>query len=73
LGALPEVSGGKTTIYPYIEDKVKHAQVFAEEVTKAIQKINHGQWDPQEQIKYINDNYSWEAVKQEWIKFHELL
>jgi glycosyltransferase involved in cell wall biosynthesis len=73
IGALPEVSGGHTNIYPYIDDPVKHTEIFAEQITKVIQQIKAKEWDPTEQIEYINKTYSWEAVKEKWIEFHELL
>jgi glycosyltransferase involved in cell wall biosynthesis len=73
LGALPEVSAGYTSIYEYVDYENIHIKVFAKRLEKAIKQVKSGEWNPEEQIKYINDNYSWEAVKQEWIKFHELL
>jgi len=73
IGALPEVSGGQTTIYPHIEDRLKHADIFAEELTKAIKKIKEGTWDPTSQVEYVNNKYCWETIEQQWIKFHELI
>jgi phosphatidylinositol glycan class A protein len=73
IGALPEVSGGQTTIYPHVEDKFKHAEIFAEELTKAIKQIKEGTWDPTSQVEYVNNKYCWEAIEERWIKFHELL
>jgi glycosyltransferase involved in cell wall biosynthesis len=73
IGALPEVSAGKTVIYPYVEDRSEHAKVFAKELTKAIKKIKEATWNPTDQIEYVNNKYCWEAIRKEWIKFHELL
>ena len=73
LGALPEVSGGKTTIYPYTEDRMEHMKVFAEQISKAIEQVRSGNWDPTEQIEYVNKTYSWEAIKNKWMEFHETL
>lgn len=73
IGALPEVSGGLTTMYPYEADKEKHAKVFAEKLSEAIDTIRSGNWNPEAQIEYINKTYSWKAVKEKWLEFHELL
>lgn len=73
IGALPEVSSNHTNIYKFDADPMKHKDVFANQLLEAINKIKSGNWNPEEQIKYVNDNYSWEAIKQEWIKFHKLL
>ena len=73
IGALPEVSGGHTTIYPYIQNRDKHIEVFAEELTKAIKKIKEGTWDPTNQVEHVNNKYCWENIEKEWIKFHELI
>jgi glycosyltransferase involved in cell wall biosynthesis len=73
LGALPEVSAGHTSIYEYLDNKTIHTKVFAKRLEKAIKQVKSGEWNPEKQIKYVNNNYSWEAVKQEWIKFHKLL
>jgi len=73
IGALPEVSKDLTQMYSYIEDREKHTKVFAEELTQAIQKIKSGSFDPKAQIEYVNNTYSWEAIKQKWIEFHDLI
>ena len=73
LGALPEISHGFGRLYPFEKDPFKHSQIFAEQITLAIQDIKAGNWDPTEQIRYINETYSWEAVIPQWIKFHDLL
>jgi len=73
IGALPEVSGGHTTIYPFESDNVKHQEIFAKHLTKAICDIKSGNWNPDKQIEYANKTYSWEAIKDKWLEFHELL
>lgn len=73
LGALPEVSGGLTTIYPYTEDRIKHTELFAEKLSEAIETVKSGNWNPEAQIDYINKTYSWEAIKDKWLEFHELI
>ncbi len=73
IGALPEVSGGHTTIYPYEPDTVKHIEVFAEKLSEAINTIKSSNWNPEAQIEYVNKTYSWNAIKDKWLEFHELL
>lgn len=73
LGALPEVSAGYTSMYEYVDYKDIHTKVFAKRLEKAIQRIKSGDWNPEEQIEYVNKTYSWEAIKEKWIQFHELL
>jgi glycosyltransferase involved in cell wall biosynthesis len=72
-GALPEVSGGLTTMYPYVEDRIEHAKIFAEQLTTAIKQIKSGNWNPEIEIEYANNTYSWEAIKKDWLVFHELI
>lgn len=72
-GALMEVSGGYGTHYPYLEGQEEHAIIFAEQLTKAIETIKSGSWNPEEQIKYINDKYSWAKITEEWLKLEQLL
>lgn len=73
IGALPEVSGGHTTIYPYVEDGLEHAKIFAEKLKEAIETVKSGNWNPEAQIEYINKTYSWDAIKDKWLEFHELI
>ena len=73
IGALPEVSGGQTTIYTYPEDRIKHSNIFAEKLKEAIETIKSGNWNPEAQIEYINKTYSWEAIKNKWLEFHEII
>lgn len=73
IGSLTEVSNGYTRIYPYIEDGIKHSEIFAEHLTKAIEDIEKGNWDPREQIKYVNSEYSWERAKERWIELNDTL
>jgi glycosyltransferase involved in cell wall biosynthesis len=73
IGALPEVSGGHTTIYPYEPDNDKHIEIFAEKLSEAINTIKSGNWNPEAQIEYVNKTYSWNAIKDKWLEFHELL
>jgi glycosyltransferase involved in cell wall biosynthesis len=73
LGALPQVSGGFGYMYPYTEDKESHTKIFAEHLTKAIQDVKQGNWNPEEQIKFVNSEYSWERHKERWLELHDKL
>lgn len=73
LGALPEVSGGFGYMYPYTGNKSNHVQLFAENLSKAINDICSGKFDPSAQIDYVNKTYSWEAIKNKWLEFHEII
>lgn len=73
LGALPEVSNGFGIMYPYTTNRLNHADIFAEHLSKAIKDIREGNWNPTEQIEYVNKTYSWEAIKNKWLEFHETL
>jgi glycosyltransferase involved in cell wall biosynthesis len=73
IGAIPEVSGGYTTIYQYTEDKETHTKIFAEKLKEAIEAVKSGQWNPEAQIEYINNKFSWNAIRDKWLEFHELL
>lgn len=72
-GALMEVSDGYGMHYPFEDDEEKHATIFAEQLTKAIETIKSGSWNPEEQIKYINSEYSWERNKEYWLELHNKL
>jgi len=73
LGALPEVSGGFGYMFPYEKDKSKHTESFVNNLNKAINDIRKNNFDPTAQIEYVNKTYSWEAIKQKWIEFHNLI
>lgn len=73
MGSLPEVSGEYGTIYPYEDDQIKHSEIFAEQLTKAINHIKHGYWDPTNQVEFVNREYSWERHKQRWLELHKTL
>jgi glycosyltransferase involved in cell wall biosynthesis len=73
LGALPEVSNGLTQMYSLPLTQEEHVYLFAEQLKQAIETIKSGSFDPTAQIEYVNNTYSWEAIKQKWIEFHELL
>lgn len=72
-GALPEVSNGLGSMYKYEDNKQLHIKKFAKQLNKAIKTIQDGEYDPSEQIEYANNTYSWDAIKKDWLVFHELI
>ena len=71
--ALPEVSGGHTRMYPLESVDAKHAEIYAKHLTQAIDDVTNGNWNPEEQIKYVNSTYSWERHKEHWLELHDKL
>jgi len=71
LGALPETTEGWARIYPYLMNKDKHAEVFANILKEEIEKIKTGELDndlePQKQI-YCS-RWSWDKRIKEWTNF----
>jgi hypothetical protein len=60
-------------MYPYVKNRIEHAEVFAQELITAIKQIKSGKWNPDSEIEYANNTYSWDAVKKDWLVFHELI
>jgi glycosyltransferase involved in cell wall biosynthesis len=73
LGALPEVSNGLTEMYSLPKDPQEHVVLFADLLTKAINKVKSANFDPTAQIEYVNKAYSWDAIKDKWLEFQKLL
>ena len=73
LGALPEVSGGFGYMYPYTEDREEHGKVFVKNLNQALEDVRNGSFDPTAQIEYVNKTYSWDAIKDKWMEFHDLI
>lgn len=73
FGAVPEISGGRGFMYGAPTDHEEHAKLFAKNLDEAIQLVLSGNWDPTEQIEYINNKYSWDAIAQQWAQLHEEL
>lgn len=72
--ALPEISKGYGIDAKLCyTDFQKDTETFAEKLTEAIQTIKSGDWEPSEQVQYVNSTYSWEAAREAWVKFHESL
>lgn len=73
IGAIPEIANNFGILYNSIEDKEEHSKVFAHNLSKAIKIVKDKNYDPIEQIEYINKKYSWESIKKQWIDFQSLI
>jgi glycosyltransferase involved in cell wall biosynthesis len=68
--AIRSVSGGFGIGY---EDKFKDPKIFAEHLNSAIEMVKNKQFDPTEQIDYVNTTFSWEKLKENWTKLEQYL
>lgn len=69
IGALPETTEGWSRMYSYIDDREKHAEVFAKILGEEIQKMFNG-----ELIDHLNlqkeaysQRWSWDIRINEWV------
>lgn len=72
-GSLPEVSKDYGVMYPYESNPQKHVETFAQHLAEAAETILSGKFDPADQIQYVNETYSWPAVKSKWQELHNTL
>lgn len=68
LGALPETTEGWARIYPYLMNKDKHAEVFANILKEEIEKIKTGELDNHLEFqKHVYDSrWHWDSRIEEW-------
>jgi UDP-glucose:(glucosyl)LPS alpha-1,2-glucosyltransferase len=66
FGALSETSMGHGKMIPIDELTPER---YAEELTKAIRTIKENGYDYTKQVKDIEDNFTWEKAKQNWLAF----
>jgi glycosyltransferase involved in cell wall biosynthesis/GT2 family glycosyltransferase len=73
LGALPETTEGWARMYPYLMDKEKHANHFAEILEDEIKRIGDGNLDYQLDLqkRIYAPRWSWEQRIKDWIYFLE--
>jgi len=75
FGSLGEVGCGFGLPYDIENntqrDNEKHVEVFSNKITKAVEMIKKGDFDPGNQAETINNKYSWEVFKHAWIDFYE--
>lgn len=75
FGSLKEVGSGFGLPYD-IENKTqkdidKHVEVFSNKITKAIEMVKKGEFDPGNQAETINNKFSWDNFKNAWLDFYE--
>lgn len=73
IGALGEVADGRGMMYEYPTDYTEHELFHAAALTKAVETIQKGEWNPEEHVNYINERFSWETVTAKWIEFDKQL
>jgi glycosyltransferase involved in cell wall biosynthesis len=72
--ALPEISNNFGIPYFAPENDIEeHAKIFAKNLSDGIKLIKSGEYDPSEQIEFINNSYSWEAIEKKWLDFDKTL
>ena len=72
IGALPETTEGWATMYPYLMDSSKHAEVFAALLQKEIEAVKKGKHLEQQTTIYA-PRWNWEERIKEWINFLDTL
>lgn len=66
--ALKSTSGGYGIGYT---DNPIDPKNYAEKLKEGIQMIKNKQFNPKEQIEYINNSFNWEIAKKNWHDLHE--
>lgn len=65
LGALPETSGGLTSMYQFTEDKLDHVDIFSEMLERAIGDVRIGvSTDIGRTV--AEQRFSWSVAKEKW-------
>lgn len=73
IGSLAEVTNGFGIQYDFKLDPEEHSNIFAEKFNEAIDLVKSNKWNPEEQIKYVNNTFSWDAIEVQWKNFEEQL
>ena len=71
LGALPETTEGWARIYPYLMNKDKHAEVFANVLHEEINKIKNNELNLHLELQkqVYPQRWNWDERIKEWIDF----
>lgn len=71
IGALPETTEGWARMYPYLMDKDRHAEVFAQILGEEIEKIKNGELNEhlQQQRNIYGPKWGWNERIKEWTNF----
>lgn len=70
LGALPETSLGHGVMIPFHELTPER---YAEELTKAIRLVKEKGYDYSKQVEDINNSFTWDIAKKNWLAFDETI
>ena len=75
LGALPETTEGWSRMYPYLMDKSKHAEVYANILGEEINKLKSGELDAHLELQkqVYAPRWSWNERIKEWTNFLDTL
>ena len=75
LGALPETTEGWSRMYPYLMDKNKHSEVFANILREEINKLKSGELDSHLELQkqVYAPRWSWNERIKEWTNFLDTL
>jgi glycosyltransferase involved in cell wall biosynthesis len=74
LGALPETTEGWARMYPYIENREKHAEVFSKILHEEIEIFRSGKLNEQLilQSKIYGEKWHWDNRINDWLCFFKL-
>lgn len=70
LGALPETSMGHGTMIPSHELTPER---YAKEITNAIRMIKQNGYNYTKQVEDINNSFTWDIAKQNWLAFDKTI
>jgi glycosyltransferase involved in cell wall biosynthesis len=60
-------------VYQYEDNFNDNINNYADALSKAIQDIRDGKFDPTAQQQYVNDKFSWKTIEKQWKQLHDKL
>lgn len=75
LGALPETTEGWARMYPYLMDKDRHAEAFAQVLAEEIEKIKNGKLTKHLELQkqVYGAKWDWDSRIEEWTNLLNVL
>ena len=81
LGVLPEMTNGFAKIMPgfsadqYLQQDShkKYVKITKKFIKKAIKEARNRKFNPQDQVSYINNNFSFDQIEKQWIAFNDFI